>query len=202
MADQLDAVLEEARGLGFLGPGPAVDHRRHAEGFLSLLEDQDLAAAVDLGSGGGVPGLVLASALPHTTWVLVDAMRKRTAFLTDAVARLGLTGRVTVRTERAELTGREPGLRGVHGAVVARGFAPPAVTAELAAPLLHIGGVLIVSEPPGGADRWPAAPLAEVGLAVDARTPGPPALVQLRQVAPVPDRYPRRVGVPSKRPLW
>ena len=202
MADLLDSILEDARTYGFLGPGEAAAHRRHAEGFLALLEGEDVASAVDLGSGGGVPGLVLALALPTSRWVLLDAMAKRTAFLVDAVVRLGLGDRVAVRTERAETSGRDPELRGRHDAVVARGFAGPAVTAECAAPLLRPGGVLLVSEPPGGADRWPAGPLSEVGLAEDRRTDGPPALVRLRRVSSVPERYPRRVGVPGKRPLW
>lgn len=201
MADLLAAVLEDARTLGFLGPGDAAAHRRHAEGFLTLLEGEDVATAVDLGSGGGVPGLVLALALPQTTWTLLDAMAKRTAFLEDAVHRLGLSDRVQVRTARAEEAGRGAA-RGAADAVVARGFASPPVTAECAAPLLRVRGVLVVSEPPGGADRWPAAPLAELGLTVDRRRTEPPALIRLRQVAAVADRYPRRVGVPGKRPLW
>lgn len=202
MADLLDSILEDARTHGFLGPGEAAAHRRHAEGFLALLEGEDVGSAVDLGSGGGVPGLVLALALPASRWVLLDARAKRTAFLRDAVARLGVGDRVAVRTERAETSGRDPALRGRHGVVVARGFAPAAVTAECAAPLLQPGGVLVVSEPPGGADRWPAPSLVELGLQEDRRTVGPPALVRFRRVAPVPDRFPRRVGVPGKRPLW
>ena len=201
MADPLDAVLEEARTLGFLGPGAAGDHRRHAEGFLVLL-DPPPRLAVDLGAGGGVPGLVLALALPESRWVLLDAMAKRTAFLAEAVRRLGLDDRVAVRTGRAEEAGRDPAVRGQADAVVARGFGPPAVTAECAAPLVRAGGVVIVSEPPGGADRWPAGPLGELGLRLDARADGPPALVRLRQGHLVGPRYPRRTGVPSKRPLW
>lgn len=158
--------------------------------------------AVDLGAGGGVPGLVLALALPSSRWTLLDASHRRTAFLRDAVERLGLAARVAVRTSRAEAAGRDHELRQGADVVVARGFGPPPVTAECAAPLLRPGGVLVVSEPPGGADRWPADGLAMVGLALDARRAGPPALVRLRQVEPASDRYPRRTGQPSKRPLW
>jgi 16S rRNA (guanine527-N7)-methyltransferase len=202
VADELDRVLDDARSLGFLGPGVAADHRRHAEGFLGLLDGLAVTDAVDLGSGGGVPGLVLAAALPRSRWTLLDAMRKRTAFLAVAVERLGLQDRVTVRTGRAEELARDPALRGRADAVVARGFAPPAVTAECGAPLLRHGGVLVVSEPPGGADRWPPAPLIDLGLVLDRQEAGPPALVRLRLVEAVPDRFPRRTGVPAKRPLW
>lgn len=202
MADQLDRVLEEARALGFLGPGEILTHRQHAEGFLVLLDVDEGATVVDLGSGGGVPGLVLACALPRSRWVLLDVGLRRTTFLREAVERLGLTDRVTVHVGRAEEAGREPSRRQAADAVVARSFASPPVTAECAAPLLRPGGTLVVSEPPGGADRWPAEPLAELGLVVEAHAAGPPALVRLRQQSVAPDRFPRRVGVPAKRPLW
>ena len=87
--------------------------------------------------------------------------------------------------------------------VVARSFGAPAVLAECVAPLLAVGGLLVVSEPPGGdGSRWPAGGLAEVGLAALDAVPGPPALFRAAQTVPCPDRYPRRVGIPAKRPLW
>jgi 16S rRNA (guanine527-N7)-methyltransferase len=77
------------------------------------------------------------------------------------------------------------------------------VTAECAAPLLRPGGVLLVSEPPGGrAERWDRAALGELGLDGAELRPGPPALALLTQLAPCPDRYPRKAGLPAKRPLW
>jgi 16S rRNA (guanine527-N7)-methyltransferase len=123
-------------------------------------------------------------------------MHRRTAFLERAVAALGLTD-VTVRIGRAEDV---PDLRRRFAAVVARSFGSPAVTAECAAPLLEVGGRLIVSEPPEPEDRWSGA--ATLGLGPPTRLPGPPAVVVLRQEVPCPDRYPRRTGVPAKRPLW
>jgi 16S rRNA (guanine527-N7)-methyltransferase len=150
-----------------------------------------------------VPGLVLATALPGWRWDLVEAGARRAAFLERAVHDLHLEDRVRVRHLRAEELGRTAAERGTADAVTARSFGPPAVTAECAAPLLRPGGVLVVSEPPGGADvRWPAAGLRALGLAVAARRPGPPALVVLGQQAPCPTRYPRRPGIPAKRPLW
>lgn len=168
--------------------------------------------AVDLGSGGGIPGLVLALALPRSRWTLLEASQKRSAFLTEAVGRLSLDRRVSVVAERAEIAGRGP-MRGSFDLVVARSFAAPAVTAECAAPLLHVGGLLIVAEPPAddgraeGAEpaiggRWPAEPLATLGLAPVTRIAHPSALQVLEQLAPCPARYPRRVGIPSKRPLF
>ncbi|HEX4866714.1 MAG TPA: RsmG family class I SAM-dependent methyltransferase [Acidimicrobiales bacterium] len=200
MGDALDAVLERSRALGFLGPGAIAEQRRHAEAFQALLPD-DPALAVDLGSGGGLPGLVLAAALPRTRWVLLDAMTKRTAFLEGVVLELGWQERVEVVTGRAEDLARAR--RATVDVVVARGFGPPAVTAECGAPLLRAGGVLVVSEPPGSTgERWPAAGLAELGLALDTVVAGPPAFARLLAATPCPQRYPRRTGVPAKRPLF
>ena len=189
------SLLEEARDLGFLGPGPVTFHVEHARAYLPAIEPLT-GDALDLGAGGGIPGLVLAAERPDVRWTFLDSRAKRTAFLVRAVARLGLTN-VTVRTARAEAV---PDLRGRFEAVVARSFASPAVTAECAAPLLRLGGLLVVSEPPGGADRWQGA--GQLGLGHPQRLPGPPALVLLVQEAPCPERYPRRTGVPTKRPLW
>ena len=159
-------------------------------------------AALDLGSGAGVPGLVLAMDLPESTWVLLDASGRRTAWLTAAATELGLRARVRVVTDRAEIVGRHPDHRGRYDAVVARSFGPPAVVAECAAPLLSVGGSLLVSEPPGPDDRWPADKVAPLGLQLVAVTTSPPRIATLISVSECPDRFPRRVGIPSKRPLW
>jgi 16S rRNA (guanine527-N7)-methyltransferase len=199
------AVLEEARGHGFLGPGPVAAHLEHASGFAEALgQGAGPAAAVDLGSGGGVPGLVLATAWPGSAWTLVEAHGRHAAFLDEAVARLGCSDRVRVVHERAEVVGRDPAHRGAYLLVVARSFGPPGVTAECAAPLLAPGGVLVVSEPPASAGaRWHPDGLARLGAAPErvARTPKGTFQV-IRQASPCPDRYPRRVGVPAKRPLF
>ena len=70
-------------------------------------------------------------------------------------------------------------------------------------PLHGVGGLLVVSEPPGGEPaRWPIAGLQLLGLAPESFVVGPPAFACHRQVSLCPDRYPRRTGVPAKRPLW
>jgi 16S rRNA (guanine527-N7)-methyltransferase len=204
MTDQLGAVLDESRRLGFLGPGPVEQHVEHATAYLDALGGEGTGTlAVDLGSGGGVPGLVMAVALPGSTWLLLDANQRRTAFLRAAVEQLGVAERVSVQTERAEVAGRSDVLRGGADVVVARSFSAPPVTAECAAPFLRVGGRLIVSEPPAGSnDRWDEAGLADLGLVVEERIDGPPRLVRIRQATPCPARFPRRTGVPGKRPLW
>jgi len=168
-------VLEEARTWGFLGPGPVAQHLTHSRAFLALLPAASLGPHLDLGSGGGVPGLVLAAAMPATSWILLDAQQRRTAFLSDAVGQLGLQHRVEVRCQRAEDAGRSD-LRGTVRAVVARGFSGPAATAECAAPLLGVGGVLVIAEPPGAPERWSEPDLAQLGLAADEVRTDPIAL--------------------------
>lgn len=201
----METVLEEARAWGFLGPGPVTPHVQHATGFAVVAErtgGEPPRRVVDLGSGGGVPGLVLAERWREASFCLVDGNERRTAFLVDAVARLNLAGRVEVVRARAEVVGRER--RAWADLVVARGFGPPAVTAECAAPLLAIRGRILVSEPPtSDGSRWPDTGLAQLGLApaVIERAGGASYAV-LMASGPAPERFPRRVGLPGKRPLW
>lgn len=158
------------------------------------------AVAVDLGSGAGLPALPLALAWPGSTWTLVEASARRVAFLEEATAALGIAERVQARQERAEDVGRDPAARGAADLVVARSFGRPAVVAECAAPLLRPGGALVVSEPPGGDDRrWPPSALARLGLEAEGLIAGCQVLTQVR---PCSEEFPRRVGVPGKRPLW
>lgn len=202
----LDAVLERSRELGFLGPGPVAGHVDHAQEFARGV-DVPPERFLDLGSGGGVPGLVLASVWPDADVVLLDAGERRCAFLTEAVHELGWSVRARVVRGRAEEAGHLPDLRAAFDLVVARGFGPPAVTAECGAPFLHVGGRLVVSEPPADAgqqqpQRWPEAGIAGLGLAPlrEWREPFHYRAFVLDRLCP--ERFPRRVGVPAKRPLF
>lgn len=159
--------------------------------------------SLDLGSGGGVPGLVLALLFPASFWVLLDSAARRTVFLEETVRRLGLGERVRVRRGRAEELGRKRDLRATFQLVVARQFGRPAITAECAAPFLVTGGRLIVSEPPAGNGRWPPAALEQLGLGVREQRVTPQGSYRvLEQIRPCPDRFPRAVGVPQRRPLF
>lgn len=195
-------VLERSRSLGFLGPGPVDPHVEHARAYLPDVPDS--GTVMDLGSGGGVPGLVLAADRPGTRFVLLDAMEKRCRFLDWAVEELGLQN-VRVLCGRAEELAHSPELRGSFDLVVARSFAAPPVLAECAAGFLRVGGRLIVSEPPlvAHGERWPAEPLAQLGLRPERTSSTDAATLQLLEQTEVcPDWFPRRVGVPAKRPLF
>ena len=157
---------------------------------------------VDLGSGGGLPGLVLAEEAPALRLVLLDSAARRCRFLREAVGVLGLEERVEVVEERAETAARHPAFRDVSDAVVARSFGPPAVTAECAVGFLRLGGSLVVSEPPEASVRWPTEALEDLGLAPAVRCgEGEFSFVRLEK-ARTDDRWPRRVGIPAKRPRF
>ncbi len=204
MMATLSGVLEEARDLGFLGPGPVEGHIEHANGFVGAVGQEVPRSVVDLGSGAGLPGLVLALAWPDAWVVLLDASERRAVFLARAVTMLRLDKRVSVAHGRAEEMGRDPNFRGRADLVVARSFGTPGVTAECAAPLLKVGGRLVVSEPPEPAsERWPSEPLSELGMRPVARFEQPFSRFQtLRQETSCPERFPRRTGIPGKRPWF
>jgi 16S rRNA (guanine527-N7)-methyltransferase len=207
----LHQLLSEARAAGFLGPGPIERQLEHAEGFAAIarrLAPAGPATLVDLGSGGGLPGLVVARGWPEASVALLEANGRRAAFLRRAVDRLGLAGRVTVLEERAEVCGRQEGLRAGFDGALARSFGRPAVVAECAAPLLRVGGWLVVSEPPrtrpeaDEGSRWPATELLQLGLEPAEVVHEDFEYRTLRQTGPCPDRFPRRNGIPAKRPLF
>jgi len=206
----LDQVLRRAQDLGFLGPGPVERQVAHAVGLVRLVGPID--RFLDLGSGGGLPGLVVALERPAASGVLLDAGARRCEFLEGAIMALGLEGRLTVVCGRAEELARERGLRERFPLVLARGFGPPPVVAECAVGFLAAGGRLVVTEPPPGAlqhaqahveRRWPISGVTSLGFE-PARMlrDGDVGAVELVRPGGVDERWPRRSGVPAKRPLW
>ncbi len=207
--DEVGAVLARAQGEKFIGPGSLGVHVDHAQGFAGAMAGVlPPRHVVDLGSGGGLPSLVLAAIWPDASFLLIESNRRRAAFLREAIVGLGWIGRLEVTEVRAEDCGRDPSRRAIADLVTARGFGPPAVTAECAAPHLHVGGHLVVSGPPdldaaAFAARWPGAGLAELGLTPVAATEVDDAhFALLRQEHLCGERFPRRVGIPAKRPLF
>jgi 16S rRNA (guanine527-N7)-methyltransferase len=162
---------------------------------------------LDLGSGGGLPGLVLATYRPDLELILLEARQRACRFLREAVTALDRP-QVAVVEARAEDAARQLDLRESFDAVVARSFGPPAVTAESAVGFLRPSGRLVVSEPPGdealdrAAARWPIRGLEELGFAPPTGGGGPGASFVVLEKTRSDDRWPRRVGVPAKRPLW
>jgi 16S rRNA (guanine527-N7)-methyltransferase len=196
------AALERAQRRGFLGPGAVSAHVEHAEALARLVDPP--GSFLDLGSGGGVPGLVLALRWSDARAALLDSGQRRAQHLRAACAALDLGARVAVIEARAEDAARDQRWRGGFELVVARSFGPPAVTAECSVGFLRPGGVLVVSEPPGGQpQRWDRAGLAELGLTGPEIATGEQISAAVFRLAePVAARWPRRTGVPDRRPLW
>ena len=138
-------------------------------------------------------------ARPSFAAVLLDAIQKRCSFLVWAVGQLGIGDRVDVWCGRAEEIGNQDRARFGFDAVVARGFGPPAQTVECGAPLLRPGGRLVISEPPEDRE-WPAGPLAAVGLVHEPDVAA--GVVVLRRDGEVDDRYPRRIKIQQRTPLF
>lgn len=205
-APGLWSALERARSVGALGDAPIAHHVGHAAAYAWCVADHgdDPGGAVlDLGSGAGLPGLVLAHLWPERQFVLMDSARRRAELLAAAVEACGLGDRVEVVCARAEEAAHDPRWRAAFAVVVGRSFGAPAVVAECSAGFLVPGGLLVVSDPPTVApERWPAGALGELGLAVHRSMASPVHLQVLRSTTPCPARFPRRTGVPSKRPLW
>ncbi len=201
--DILLDVWRRGQKLSAVGPGPVEQHLDHGLALAAQLDEP--AVAVDLGSGAGIPGLILAGVWPRSRWLLLDASARRSELLRDAVSRLRWSGRVEIRHGRAEDAARDVTWRGHADLVTARSFGPPAVAAECGAGFLAPTGVLVVTEPPAdvAGDRWPASGLATLGL----RTRPSPITDQVRVqrlelIDSVPDSVPRRVGMPAKRPRF
>lgn len=188
-------------------PAVAVDaHVADALVALELAAVRDARRLADLGAGAGFPGLVLAAALPAAQIALVEANGRKCAFLTRAAEAMGLAN-VTVVAQRAEAWAAGNGTRDL---VTARAVAPLAVLVEYAAPLLELGGTLVAwkGRRDAGEEADGAAAGAATGLeCVEVRrvTPWSGAehlhLHVFAKVASTPNRYPRRPGIASKRPL-
>jgi 16S rRNA (guanine527-N7)-methyltransferase len=202
----LPRALEESRARGFLGPADIEVQIAHAEGFALCWENirpTPPTEFLDLGSGGGLPGLILLERW-NCRGVLIDSMEKRMRLLIDVLSQPDAPTQGEVIIGRAEEIARKPELSEAFDLVTARSFGPPAVTAECAAGFLRIGGVLIVSEPPedDGSERWKTNILAELGLEPQGRVRFGAAFQVLLKTKPTPPKFPRGIGIPSKSPLF
>ena len=205
--EHLLRILAAAQSQGFLGPGAPAEHLRHARGFAEAAARYLEVASVrfaDLGTGGGVPGLVLAACWPEATGTLVESSTRRCAALSRWVGELGMQDRLQVLAGRAEVLAHDPSIREQYDLTTARSFARPCVTAEIATGFVRVGGLLVVSDPPEPApSRWPPAALESLGL-------GPAVVVVaqgahyacLRKVRRAASDQPRQGAGARKRPLW
>jgi 16S rRNA (guanine527-N7)-methyltransferase len=174
---------------------------------LPLVDAASASRAADIGSGGGVPAIPLAIARPGIAWTLVESVARKAEALRSFVEALRL-GNVAVVPERAETLGRDPAYREQFDVVTARACAALPVLAELALPLLRSGGRLIAWKGPlvpadDEARRGGAAAAQLGGGAVEISGAGVErhTFATVSKVAATDARFPRRPGVPARRPL-
>jgi 16S rRNA (guanine527-N7)-methyltransferase len=169
------------------------DARRvHVDESLAALDvvRQYEGSLVDVGSGGGAPGIPLAVELPERKVTLLDSNRRKCSFLEKWVRELPNAEVVCGRAEEQPVD--------AWGVAVAKALASPPVAAEWCLPLVAPGGAAILFVGPG-AEEERAAHVAEQ-LAAEL-VESPPGLLVLRKVGPTPEGFPRRPGVARKRPL-
>jgi 16S rRNA (guanine527-N7)-methyltransferase len=177
---------------------PAEATARHVLDALAGLPAIDAAPAgaiADVGSGGGLPGLVLATVRPEREVHLIEATARKAAFIAETAHALGLD--VRVHAQRSEELGRGE-LRDACACVVARALAPPPVAAELCLPLCRPGGRLVLWSRERAGDEVAFAAAALGGQMLEPECPG--VLVIGKRDA-TPERFPRRPGMAAKRPL-
>jgi 16S rRNA (guanine527-N7)-methyltransferase len=165
--------------------------------------------AIDIGAGAGFPGLPLKIVCPALQLTLLEATGKKVGFLEHIVSRLGLTG-VEVIKGRAEELGRDAAHRERYDLALARAVAELPVLVEYALPFCKPGGLFVAQK---GAEGETEAKSAEGAIAalggvlrriVHLELPHlaePRSLVVIEKTAPTPEKYPRRPGIPSKRPI-
>jgi 16S rRNA (guanine527-N7)-methyltransferase len=174
---------------------------------LVLLEHLGSAKrVVDVGTGGGLPGLPLKIARPDLSVTLIEADQSKAAFLVQACAKLGLTD-VEVIARRAEEAGRDDRLRESFDLAVARALAPTPVLVELCLPLVRVGGRLLAQKTDKEEVAAAARAIELLGGSLDALVAAPSSarrsgtVMIVSKVKPTPAAYPRRPGVPGRKPL-
>lgn len=164
------AALAAIQVRGAIGEASLAGAVAHADQFVAALPIAARSLA-DLGSGGGLPGLVIAVRRPDLSITLVERRHSRADLLSRAVRALSLTEQVTVLADDVRVLGARAAR--TFDAVTARSFAAPPITARWAGVLLRSGGVLVVSEPPDDdPERWQSATLVAAGLSDDGRVAG------------------------------
>jgi len=217
--DQLGAALREGNRRVNLTriTDPADIETRHfldslsaAMPLLERLRAREPLRLIDIGSGGGMPGLPLKIAFPELRVTLVESIGKKAAFLKETVEQLGLRD-VDVVAERAETVARHPDHRDAYDWATARAVGSLPVVVELCAPFLAPGGLLVAQRSGDLDTELRLAAPAYKALRLWSRVPiwidlpglegGKRGLLVGEKYAPTPAIYPRRPGVPRKHPI-
>lgn len=185
---------------------------KHFIDSLTLLKDitpDEAARVVDVGSGAGFPGLPLKIARPDINLVLLESVRKKADFLLRVVDILSLSG-VSVICARVEDAARQKDMRAAFDYTVSRAVASLPVLLEYCLPLLKTGGFFVAMKGPAVTDE-----AASAGMALDLLggmlerishfilpfSGEKRSLVLIRKIKTTPEKFPRRAGLPARRPL-
>jgi 16S rRNA (guanine527-N7)-methyltransferase len=176
--DDLVRVLSEIQRRGAIGRTPLPDAIAHADRFVRALPPT-VRWTVDLGSGGGLPGLVIASRRRDVRVTLIERRAKRVDLLRYGIRVLQLADSATVVEADAAAFGLSLGPATRADAVTARSFGPPLQVLEVAARIVRPTGVVLISEPPSGMPAWSVDDLATRGFADDGSIEGIRRFVRL-----------------------
>lgn len=187
----VESVLAESQRIGLIGPGDLGVAIAQAHRFAAAIP-ADATRVVDVGSGGGLPGVVLAADRTDLDLTLVDRRERACDVLRRAVGALGWAGRVRVVCADLASLGHQADWRGRFDGATARGVAPPSEVAELVLPLVRPGGVLVVSVA-GEGEAWPDDGLALLGARIRQRCDG----LLLVEAGSCPPQYPRARRAPE-----
>lgn len=207
--ERLEQAWEPARAAGALGSASVEDLVAHTAGYVSAVcavlgcsAGEVGGVGVDVGSGAGIPGVLLALQLPATEWRLVDGNERRCDFARRAARAAGVADRVTVHHGRAEDIGHDPTWREQHDLGVSRLLAAPSDTAELVVPLVREDGIVVCSADAEGVKWWQGVALGVVGARLEGVFDTESGLfVALRRRGAVDARLPRRPRVRRRKPL-
>jgi 16S rRNA (guanine527-N7)-methyltransferase len=196
-----EAVLETNRQFNLTGAKTATEFAPHILDSLTIAP-QIQESLVDIGSGGGLPAIPLAiqTGLPVT---LIESTVKKARFLEGMLAELGLAGEVVA--ERAEDAGHNPRLREQFATGTARAVSSAPTVAELLLPLIVVGGTAVLQR--GTMDERERHALSDAALMLGGQVEsetmldGERRVIVVRKTAPTATRFPRRPGIPEKRPL-
>lgn len=195
-------LLDASARVNLTGAKSVAELLPHLLDSLSLVSDAR-DPHVDIGSGGGLPAVPLAIATGFSV-TLIETTKKKAAFLREAVRELGLAN-ATVVDARAEVAAHDPALRERFESGSARAVATAPTVAELLLPFIAPGGIALLQR--GRIDARERQALDDAALVLGAHTEserlldGERRLILVRKTAPTSQRFPRRTGIPEKRPL-